>query len=68
MKWNRTVNNHGSPGRNVAMDLALEHDNHLLKDMIRDLGAKVSEARVRRSCMSFFIMKAFLENLDLEMS
>lgn len=29
MKWNRTVNNHGRPGCNVAMDLALEHDNHL---------------------------------------
>lgn len=68
MKWNRTVNNHGRPGCNVAMDLALEHDNHLLKDMIRGLGANVTEASVRRICMSFFIMKAFLENLDLEMS
>ena len=31
LKWNRTVNNKGSPGCNVAMDLALEHDNHLFK-------------------------------------
>ena len=50
------------------MDLALEHDNHLLKDMIRGLGANISEASVRRVCMSFFIVKEFLEHLDLEMS
>lgn len=67
MKWNRTVNNQGSPGCNVAMDLALEHDNHLLKDMIRGLGANVNEASVRRICRAFFIIKAFLEHLDLEM-
>ena len=29
--WNRTVNNKGSPGCNVAMDLVLEHENHLVK-------------------------------------
>ena len=52
----------------MAMDLALEHDNHLLKDMIRGLGANISEASVRRIFMSFFIIKAFLEHLDLEMS
>lgn len=68
MKWNRTVNNHGRPGCKVAMDLALEHDNHLLKDMIRGLGANISEANVRRICRAFFIIKAFLEHLDLEMS
>ena len=66
MKWNRTVNNHGQPGCNVAMDLALEHDNHLIKDMIRGLGANISEASVRRICRAFFVIKAFLEHLDLE--
>ena len=66
MKWNRTVNNHGQPGCNVAMDLALEHDNHLIKDMIRGLGANISEASVRRICRAFFVIKAFLEHQDLE--
>ena len=36
--------------------------------MIRVLGANVSEASVRRICMSFFIIKALLDHLDLEMS
>ena len=66
LKWNRTVNNHGRSGCNVAMDLALEHDNHLIKDMIRGLGANISEASVRRICRAFFIIKTFLEHQDLE--
>lgn len=36
--------------------------------MIRGLGANISEASVRRICRAFFIIKAFLEHLDLEMS
>ena len=67
LKWNRTVNNKGCLGCNVAMDLALEHDNHLIKDMIRGLGANISEDSVRRICRAFFILKAFLEQVDLEM-
>lgn len=31
LKWNRTVNNQGGYGNNVAMDVALEHDNHKKK-------------------------------------
>ena len=57
IKWNRTVNNHGRSGCNVAMDLALEHGNHLIKDMIRGLGANII----------FFIIKSFQEHLDLEL-
>lgn len=65
--WNRAVNNKGCPGCNVAMDLALEHDNHLIKDIIRGLGANISEESVRRICRAFFILKAFLQQLDKEM-
>ena len=57
MKCSRTVN--------VAMDLALEHDNHLIKDMIRELGANISESSICRICRAFFVIKAFLEHLDL---
>jgi hypothetical protein len=67
LKWNRTVNNRGVSGSNVAMDVALEHDNHLIKDMIRGLGANINETSVRRICRAFFIIKSFLEHLDLEM-
>lgn len=49
------------------MDLVLEYDNYLLKDMIRGLGVNVNEVSVRRICRVFFIIKVFLEYLDLEM-
>ena len=65
MKWSRTVDNHGQAGCNVAMDLALEHDNHLMKDMIRGLGANIGEISICRICRAFFVIKAFLEHLDL---
>ena len=57
IKCSRTVN--------VTMDLALEHDNHLIKDMIRGLGANISEISICRICRAFFVIKAFLEHLDL---
>ena len=65
--WNRTVKNKVSPGCNVAMDLVLEHENHLVKEMIRGLGANISVASVRRICRPFFVLKFYLQNLDQEM-
>lgn len=68
MKWNRIVNNYGRLGCNVVMDLVLEYDNYLFKDMIRGLGVNISEVSVRRICRVFFIIKVFFEYFDLEMS
>ena len=68
LKWNRTVNNQGGDGNNVAMDVALEHDNHALKYIIRGLGANISEESVRRVCRAFFILKKLLLVLDSETS
>ena len=55
LKWNRTVNNQGGYGNHVAMDVALEHDNHALKEIIRGLGANITEDSVRRVCRASFI-------------
>ena len=65
--WNRTVNNKGCSGCNVAMYLALEHDNHLVKDMIRGFGANVSQESVCRICRAFFVLKSFLQCFDQEL-
>lgn len=50
------------------MDLVLEYDNYLFKDMIRGLGVNISEVSVCRICRVFFIIKVFFEYFDLEMS
>jgi len=68
IKWNRTVNNQGGDGNNVAMDVALEHGNHAIKDIIRGLGANISEESVRRVCRAFFILKNLLNALDSEIN
>lgn len=68
LKWNRTVNNQGGYGNNVAMDVALEHDNHALKEIIRGLGANITEDSVRRVCRAFFILIKLLFVLDTEMN
>ena len=66
MKWNRTVNNNGGLGNNVFMDLDLEHDNHLFKELLRGLGANVSENSVSRIHRAFFPIKHLLESVDKE--
>ena len=68
IKWNRTVNNQGGDGNNVAMDVALEHDNHAIKDIIRGLGANISEENVLRVCRAFFILKNLLNVLNSEIN
>ena len=68
LKWNRTVNNQGGDGNNVAMDVALEHDNHAIKDTIRGLGTNISEESVLRVCRAFFILKNLLNVLNSEIN
>ena len=48
IKWNRTVISQGGYGNNVAMDVALEHDNHALKEIIRGWIANITEDSLRR--------------------
>ncbi len=65
--WNRTVNNRGGLGNNVPLDLDLEHDNHLLKDMLRGLGSNSSSTTVTRISKAFFVLKDLCKRLDQEL-
>ena len=46
--WSRTVNTHGRPGKNISMDLHMEHLNRECKAAISGLGANVTEQAVKR--------------------
>ena len=46
--WSRTINVHGRPGKNVPMDLHMEHLNRELKAAISHLGANVMETTIQR--------------------
>ena len=47
IKWKRTVNTTGHIGKNVPVDLHMEHLNRRLKMMIRGLGANASPNTVK---------------------
>ena len=38
LKWNRFVNNKGGPGKNISLDLRLEHINKVTKALIKSQG------------------------------
>ena len=48
LMWNRTVNIHGRPSRNISSDLHMEHLNHLCKSAISGMGSNVTEVSVQR--------------------
>lgn len=41
--WDRTVNIHGKPGKNVAMDLHMEHINRACKEAMGNLGSNIGD-------------------------
>ena len=48
-RWNRSVNNRGGKGKNVPLDLDVEHDNNAVKEAIRRLGPNITNSTVQRS-------------------
>ncbi|CAH3165645.1 unnamed protein product, partial [Porites lobata] len=65
--WNRTVNNHGGKGRNISLDLRLEHLNNLLKEMLRCLGVNVTEKSAKRCGEAMSILEEMLHKIDVEL-
>ena len=64
--WNRTVNNKGGPGKNVALDVDLEHDNKDLKQPIKNLGPNVTVDAVTRISHGQQRSKRMLSCVDRE--
>ena len=62
--WSRTVNVHGRIGRNVPMDLHMEHLNRELKCAMRHLGSNVSASSISRIGYSLRKLIDIKENYD----
>lgn len=62
--WSRTINVHGKPGKNIPMDLHMEHLNRELKEGMRHLASNTSEASIIRigKCLQKLI--DFRQNFD----
>lgn len=60
------MNNKGGPGKNVAIELVLEHDNNDLKQPIKNLGPNVKVDAVRRISNGQQKSKQMLSSMDRE--
>ena len=57
IKWNRTVNTSGRKGKNVPVDLHMEHLNRKLKIMMQNLGSNITPTTVKRSAKALGIIE-----------
>lgn len=64
--WSRFINTQGLPGRNIPVDLHMEHLNKLAKDAINILGSNKSESAIQRVGRAIGTLSPVLSNFDSE--
>ena len=62
--WNRFINSHGGPGKNIPCDLHNEHVNKIIKDLIQNMGPNLSEGAIQRAARSVSVIKAICSQFD----
>ena len=62
--WNRTCNSRGGQGRNIPLDLQLEHNNRIFKDDIGTFHSNITEHSVTRIGQVIGPLSRFLDNFD----
>ena len=66
LMWSRFVNVHGQPGRNIPVDLHMEHLNRLAKDAIKNLGSNKTVGAVARVGQCIGTLSHVLNQFDRE--
>ena len=64
IKWDRFINTRGGKGRNIPCDLHNEHVNRLLKHIIANMGANMTDEALRRSARSVSTLHVFCRQFD----
>ena len=65
--WNRSVKAKYGMGGNIPLDLALEHYNRVLKEVIKKMDPNASnKIAISRFCKSISINKQLMDNFDLD--
>ena len=65
-RWNRSVNNRGGRGKNVPLDLEVEHGNNLLKEALRKMGPNLTHSAVTRSARMLYMARETVDKLAQE--
>ena len=64
LMWSRFINVHGRPGRNIPLDLHIEHLNRLAKDAIQNLGSNKTVGGVARVGRCIGTLSHILDKCD----
>ncbi|XP_022063315.1 uncharacterized protein LOC127536115 [Acanthochromis polyacanthus] len=67
LMWNRFWSTRGGKGRNIPLDLHLEHLNGFLKSFLKGLGPNLNETSAARISRSIAVFKEMMAGTDLEM-
>ena len=62
--WSRFVNVHGRPGKNIPVDLHMEHLNKIAKGAIRFQGSNTSEKAITHVGRAIGTLAPLLDNFD----
>ena len=66
IKWNRTINVHGKSGKNIPVDLHMEHLNRRLKKAIRSIGSNVHPMAIQRAAKSLGPISTVMDQFEQE--
>ena len=66
LMWGRFINSRGLPGKNIPVDLHMEHLNRIAKNALRNLGPNTSIASISRVGRSIGTLAPLLEKFDRE--
>lgn len=64
--WNRFHSRVGGKGRNIPLDLHLEHLNNFLKSFLKGVGPNLSDNSALRISKSLSVLKDLIDNVDQE--
>ena len=62
--WSRFVNVYGQPGRNIPVDLHMEHLNKIAKDALNSLGSNKSQKSIQRIGRAIGTLSPVMDNFD----
>ena len=62
--WNRTVNTKGGAGKNISMDLRMEHLINLIKELLKHLGPNITESAATHCSKSVGHVDRLLDAVD----
>jgi len=64
LKWNRGFNKHGGKGKNIPLDMEMEHRNKTVKTEWRGLGANLTESNAQRLASGLELLDMLLMSID----